>query len=170
MLPPDGNPAPFFTSGAREGYATFSPDGQWLAYVSNQSGQREVYVRPYPGPEPATPISGDGGTNPAWSADGRQIFYHRGGVLMAVDVTPGDEFQVGLPAPLLDPWTFTFSPVRGYDVFSDGSFIFGVPDQDESQSDTNAESRVAKRLKQFGATELHVVLNWVEELKRRVEN
>lgn len=170
VLPPDGNPAPFLTSGSREGYATFSPDGQWLAYVSNQSGQREVYVRPYPGPEPATSISGDGGTNPAWSADGRQIFYHRGGVLMAVDVTPGDEFQVGPPAPLLDPWTFTFSPVRGYDVFSDGSFIFGVPDQDESQSGTNAESRVANRLKRFGATELHVILNWVEELKDRVGN
>ena len=89
---------------------------------------------------------------------------------MAVDVTPGDEFQVGPPAPLLDPWTFTFSPVRGYDVFSDGSFIFGVPDQDESQSGTNAESRVANRLRRFGATELHVILNWVEELKDRVGN
>ena len=50
VLPPDGSPAPFFTSEANESHATFSPDGRWLAYVSDQSGRFEVYVRPYPGP------------------------------------------------------------------------------------------------------------------------
>ena len=159
VLPPDGDPTPFFTSEATEQFPTFSPDGNWLAYTSNQSGRREVYVRPYPGPEPATLISGDGGTNPAWSPDGRQIYYIQpAGVLMAVDVTPGDEFQAGRAAPLIDPWTFSFTPVRGYDLFPDGSFVIAVADDDRS------------RLEQFGVTEFHVILNFFEVLKARVGN
>ena len=79
--------------------ATFSPDGQWLAYEA----QGGIYVRPYPGSEPATLIA-DGGVAPAWSPDGREIYYKQDRVLMAVDVTPGDEFQAGRPAALIDPW------------------------------------------------------------------
>ncbi len=158
VLPPDGGPAPFLTSEANERFPTFSPDGNWLAYTSNQSGRREVYVRPYPGPEPATLISGDGGGSPAWSPDGRQIYYNQGTVLMAVDVTAGDEFQVGRSAPLIHPWTFTIAPVRGYDVFPDGSFEIAVLDDDRSL------------LEQFGVTEFHVILNFFEELKERVGN
>ena len=128
ILPPDGRPEPFFTSEANDWDATFSSDGQWLAYRSNRSGRAEIYVRPYPGPEPATLISTDGGINPTWSPDGRQIFYRqpRGAgppALMVVDVTPGDEFQADRPTLLLDPWVRSLSPVRGYDVFPDGSFV-----------------------------------------------
>ena len=79
--------------------ATFSPDGQWLAYEA----QGGIYVRPYPGLEPATLIS-DAGHAPAWSPNGREIYYRQAGVLWAVDVTPGDEFQAGRPAPFIDPW------------------------------------------------------------------
>ncbi len=160
VLPPDGSPAPFFTSEATEWHPTFSPDGNWLAYTStqNESGREEVYVRPYPGPEPAIQISGDGGANVAWSPDGRQIYYNQGDVLMAVDVTPGDEFQAGRAAPLIDPWTFSFTPVRGYDLFPDGSFVLAVADDDRSLSE------------QFGVTEFHVILNFFEELKARVGN
>ncbi len=156
MLPPDGSPEPFFTSEAAEAYPTFSPDGNWLAYTSNQSGRREVYVRPYPGPEPATLISGDGGGNVAWSPDGRHIYYNQGTVLMAVDVTLGDEFQAGRAAPLIDPWTFDLRPVRGYDVFPDGSFVTAVEADDGSYRE------------RFGVTEFHVILNFFEELKQRM--
>ncbi len=76
---------------------------------------------------------------------------------MAVDVTPGDEFQAGRPAPLIDPWTFGIAPVRGYDVFPDGSFVIGVADDERSY------------FEQFGATEFHVILNFFEELKERVD-
>ena len=173
VLPPDGAPAPFFTSEAVEKYATFSPDGQWLAYTSTEGERTEVYVRPYPGPVPATLIS-ERGTSVAWSPDGREIYYRQGppgrGVLMAVDVTPGDEFRAGRPAPLIDPWTSNFSPVRAYDVFSDGSFVFGVQDDDNSQTGVDQGTSVARSLEQFGATELHVILNWFEELKERVGN
>jgi len=159
VLPPDGSPAPFFTSEENETYATFSPDGQWLAYVSDRSERREVYVRPYPGPEPATQIS-NLGRAPVWSPDGRKIYYRRPGVLMAVDVTPGDEFQVGPPVPFIDPWTFIGSArVRGYDVFPDGSFVAYTRENDG-----------LSELERFGATELHVILNFFEELKARVPN
>jgi serine/threonine-protein kinase len=142
-------------------YATFSPDGRWLAYTSDVSGRREVYVRPYPGPEPATQISGDGGTSVAWSPDGRQIYYVSPvpNVLMAVDVTPGDEFQAGRPAPLIDPWAIGTTPVRNYDVFPDGDFVLPVQDDDGRTL-----------IERFGATQLHVILNWTEELKERVPN
>jgi Tol biopolymer transport system component len=54
-------------------WATFSPDGHWIAYARNQTGALEVYVRPYPGPNPATKVSVNGGDSPAWSPDGRHI-------------------------------------------------------------------------------------------------
>ena len=157
---PDGGAAPFFTSEAAESFPAFSPDGRWLAYVSDERGRNEVYVRPYPGPEPAVQISGNGGDNVAWSPDGRQIYYLQqeggAGALMAVDVTPGDEFQPDRPALLISPWDFRQIPLRAYDVFPDGSFVtaLGV----ESWFDDNS------------ATELHVVLNWAEELRERVPN
>ena len=152
VLPtPDGTAAPFFTSAAEELFATFSPDGQWLAYLESGSG---IYVRPYPGPEPATQIS-EGGRDVAWSPDGRQIYYIQDRVLMAVDVTPADEFQAGRPVPLIDPWTLLVTPTRGYDVFPDGSFVTRVAGD-------------GTYLEQFGATELHVVFNWFEELRQRM--
>ena len=164
LLPPGGEAAPFFTSGSEVMGPTFSPDGRWLAYESDESGRFEVYVRPYPGPEPATQISGGGGTNAAWSPDGRQIYYVQWpedspppGVLMSVDVTPGDEFQAGRPVPFIDSWVVATSPVRGYDVFPDGSFATLVVDD-------------RPYLEQNGVTEVHVVLNWFEELKERVGN
>ena len=72
---------------------------------------------------------------------------------MAVDVTPGDEFQAGRPAPFIDPWAFNAAPVTAYGVFPDGSFVIAVPDDDRSV------------LEQFGVTEFHVILNVFEELK-----
>ena len=160
LLPPDGGPVPFFSSEATELDATFSSDGRWLAYGSNRSGRAEVYVRPYPGPEPATLISTDRGENPAWSPDDRQLYYIQPSppVLMAVDVTLGDDFQAGRPTALIDPWLGgMWTPVRFYDVLADGSLVIAVADDDGR---TNLE--------RFGATELHVILNWAEELKARV--
>ena len=57
----------------------FSPDGRWLAYVSNQSGRHEVYVQPYPGPGERHLISTNGGEQPAWNRSGRELFYVQGG-------------------------------------------------------------------------------------------
>jgi serine/threonine protein kinase len=170
ILPPDGSPAPFFTSEANDLDATFSSDGRWLAYRSTpdiSAGRvpgQEVYVRPYPGPGPATLLSTDGGINPTWAPDDRQIFYRQTGgagppVLMAVDVTPGDEFRAGRPTPLIDPWLSGHSPVRGYDILPDGSFV--------TKTSVGSPPVEPERLR---ATELHVILNWTEELKARLPN
>ena len=96
----------------------------------------------------------------AWSPNGRQIYYSEQdagtGRLMVVDFTPGDEVPAGRPTPLITPWTFNQIPLRGYDVFPDGSFVTALGD--ESWFGDNS------------ATELHVTLNWAEELKERVGN
>ena len=78
--------------------------------------------------------------------------------MMAVDVSPGDEFQAGRPAPFIDPFPLGSFPVRNYDVFADGPFVSAV-----NYDDRPREARV-------GVTEWHVVLTWFEELKARVWN
>jgi serine/threonine-protein kinase len=159
--PPDA-PRPFFRSDATEMYATFSPDGRWLAYASSSTGRTEVYVRPYPGPGVAIQVSGSGGSAPSWSLDGRRIYYTSRGAgttLLAADVTPGDPFRAGRPHPLLDPWpSVGTGPGRSYDVLSDGSFLVC----------TLPEGGPLKP--RFTVTEIHVVLNFFDELNRRDAN
>ena len=71
----EGEPQPFIQSPFEEQFPTFSPDGRWLAYASNQSGRMEVYVTPYPGPGPRHHISAEGGRAPAWAPNGGRLFY-----------------------------------------------------------------------------------------------
>jgi Tol biopolymer transport system component len=148
VVPPDGEPRAFFESEGDERWATFSPDGAWLAYVSSDNG---VYVRPYPGPEPPTLIA-DRGSEPAWSPDGRQIYYRGDEGLYAVDVTPGADFRAGRPRVLIEPWPSGSVPVRLYDVFPDGSFLTVGPNEDTVES----------------VSELQVVLNFFDVLEERM--
>jgi serine/threonine protein kinase len=73
----------------------FSPDGHWLAYVSDESGRYEVYVQSFPGPGGKWRISSDGGTEPAWSPSGRELFYRQGSKMMVVDVMTQGSFSAG---------------------------------------------------------------------------
>lgn len=116
-------------------------------------------MRPYPGPEPRTLIS-EGGMQGTWSPDGRQIYYTQGPKLMAVDVTPGDEFQASRARLLMKPWLMSNIAVSSYGVAPDGSFVTGVHLLTDNDS----------FLKANGATELHVIINWFEKLKERVPN
>jgi eukaryotic-like serine/threonine-protein kinase len=84
VLPLGGAPRPFLRSAFDEAHGRFSPDGRWLAYESDESGAAEVYLRPFPGPGGKWQLSAGGGSRPAWSADGRRIFYRHGTALMAV--------------------------------------------------------------------------------------
>jgi eukaryotic-like serine/threonine-protein kinase len=98
--------------------AEISPDGRWMAYYSNESSQPQVYVRPFPNVRAGRiQISVNGGTRPAWSKDGREIFYmDRANALMAVSVRTSEPFTAGKPAKLLDgPW-YAVSNLRPYDV------------------------------------------------------
>ena len=83
----DGAPTPFAAGPANEVSPRFSPDGKWLAYASNETGRYQVYARPFPGPGPRIQISDQGGGQPLWSGDGRQIFYRSGRSVMRASLS-----------------------------------------------------------------------------------
>jgi len=155
MLPREGEPQPFISSPFNEVGPTFSPDGRWLAYASDQTGRFEIYVTPYPGPGPRVQVSAAGGRAPIWARNGRELFYRR--VLVAekglrstwaVDVTTEPKFSAGRPRKL-----FKGDYQTSYDVTPDGQmFLMG-----------KQHPRPEKPV-----TQLHVTLNWFEELKRLV--
>ena len=158
LMPTDGSrkPAPWLQTQFAESEPSFSVDGAWLAYVSNQTGADEVWVRPFPGPGAPRRVSSGGGHDPIWSRDkaGFELFYQNGGQLMAVDVIGKDaEIRFGPPKTLFAggfvPW-FNNVP-RTYDVGQDGRFLM-------IESRANAAS----------AMSFVVILNRFEELKARV--
>jgi serine/threonine-protein kinase len=149
----DRKAQPFLQTPFDETAPQFSPDGHWLAYMSNESGRYEVYVQPYPGPGGKWQISTDGGTEPVWNRNGREIFYRNGNKMMAVEVSTQPGFTMGRPRMLFEgsylPPPF---PVANYDVSPDGQRFLMVKPSGEGQP----------------STQINVVLNWFEELKRRV--
>ena len=154
VLPIDGEPQPFVVTPFREVSPIFSPDGQWIAYVSTESGEQEVYVTPYPGPGPRTPVSSGGGGEPSWSSDGRELFYRNGAQMLAVEIQTQPAFHAGRPVVLFeDPYELdSFGPGNpNYDVAADGERFLMV-----------------KRSEDVESSRIHVVLNWFEELKRLV--
>ncbi|MGH9390214.1 MAG: hypothetical protein ACRD1Z_11415, partial [Vicinamibacteria bacterium] len=137
---------------------SLSLDGRFLAYLSDESGEREVYVRPFPQGDGRWQASTGGGDEPSWSPSGREIFYRRGDAMMAVDVETEPEFRPGRSTPLfegrfeVDPFSHD---ARNYDVAPDSSgFLMVQP--------VSAET--------LAPLQLEVVLNWFEELKQMVPN
>ena len=86
ILPPDGEPFVFLDGPGRKRSGRFSPNGEWLAYVNDDTGEYQVYVTAYPGPGPNVAVSVDGGLSPIWSPDGRELFFRQGGKVMAAEV------------------------------------------------------------------------------------
>ena len=133
--------------------AMLSPDGRWLAYASGQTGQQEIWVRPYPGPGAAVRVSPGGGVEPVWARNGRELYYLEGSRLMAVTVVPGERFNFS-PAALLFDSTLIPSPQPpSYDVAPDGRFLIIKP--------VEGDSGVVP-------PQIVVIQNWFEELKRLV--
>jgi Tol biopolymer transport system component len=152
----DRKAQPFLQTQFNEGNPRFSPDGRWIAYVSDESGRSEIYVQPYPGPGGKWQVSRDGGTEPVWNRNGRELFYRSGNKLMAVEITIQPNFELGNPRMLFEgPYVPSAVPVSNYDVSPDGQrFLMLKPaEQDQAQS---------------APTQITVVQNWFEELKRRV--
>ena len=103
-----GEPKPFFNSAFDEEQPAFSPDGRWLAYVSNESGTYEVYVRPFPGPGGKWQVSTGGGSFPKWSRTGKELFYRtqENTIMGAGYMASGDTFRPDKPR-LWSPGQFT---------------------------------------------------------------
>jgi Tol biopolymer transport system component len=105
VLPLEGDrkPFPFLQTPFRETDARFSPDGRWIAYRSNESGRPEVYVQTFPAGGGKWQVSTNGGQQPQWRGDGKELFYvSTDRKLMAVDVKRGATFEAGLPKALFD--------------------------------------------------------------------
>jgi Tol biopolymer transport system component len=141
---------PILQTSAYEAGAQFSPDGRWVTYVSDESRQLQVYVRPFPQGERKLQVSTEGGTQALWNRNGREIFYRSGNRMMSVAVSTTPDLTLSAPQLLFDRryalGTVTFP---NYDVSPDGQRFVMV--RDES-----------------GSGHLNVVLNWQEELKQRV--
>ena len=124
----DRKPRAVIHTAANEMTPAFSPDGKWLAYVSNESGRHEVYVQPYPGPGERHLISTRGGEQPAWNPNGPELFYVQGGVyspggpttLMSVRIATTPAFRAGTPEPVFENAYLGTGWGRSYDVAPDG--------------------------------------------------
>jgi Tol biopolymer transport system component len=149
---------PFLTTPAWEARPEFSPDGRWVAHASDESGRQEVYVRPFPGPGGKHQISISGGQRPAWSRDGRWIYYRhdpQGGespnLMYVADVETAPVFRAGTPRELFDATGYvTGAAIRTYDIAADGRFLMVTKDERKPEP----------------VTEMILVQNWFEELKR----
>lgn len=118
---------PLVSSQADDLQAQFSPDGHWIAYTSSESGRNEVYVRPFPGGDGKWQISSEGGSEPRWRGDGKEMFYMTAdGTLMSVSVTAGAAFTASPPVRLFKTATLpipigSWGGAPQYDVSKDGS-------------------------------------------------
>ena len=115
----------------------------------------KIYVQPYPGPGERKIVSTEGGISPVWSRDGSELFYlnHDDKKMMVVDVVLQPSFSAGLPRLLFDLWDdyIGSGPTRGYDISPDGQYML------------TSEQIIPER---FPITQISVILNWFEELKR----
>ena len=146
-------PHPFLQTPFAEAMPRFSPDGRYVAYLSNESGQNEIYVRPFPKGGHKVTVSSNGGAAVRWSRNGKELFYVEGEILVAVSVSSGSSFSVGSATRLFEhPVLKSFFPP--YDVSADGQrFILPEPLGGEAPEPS-----------------IHVVTNWYEEFRDRDEN
>jgi len=153
---PSGTATPFANTAFSESQGRFSPDTHWIAYASDESGRSEIYIQPFPAPPSGgskTPISRDGGSQPRWRRDGKELFYSSpDGKLIAVDVTEGPIFKAGAPKTLFQLPVAQIGhneggvQVLGWDIAPDGKRLL------IDTATTSSES-------------VTVALNWPAELK-----
>ena len=150
-------PHPFLQTPAFEVVPRLSPDGRYVAYVSNESGQNEVYVQPFPAGGRKVTVSSDGGTKVRWSRDGKELFYVEGETLVAVSVSSGSSFSVGSATRLFEhPGLRPGNNYAPYDVSADGQrFILAEPAGEGPEAPEPS---------------IRVVQNWFEEFRNRQQD
>jgi hypothetical protein len=144
-----------------EGQPQMHPRGHWVAYTSDESGQREVYVRPYPDIDKTRyTISTSGGDNALWSPDGRELYYRNDNSVMAVSIETEPEFNAGKPKELFSGAYITAATgdIPPWCMHPDGRFLMIKP---ISSADGESENS--------GPRKINVVVNWLEELKQKVQ-
>ena len=146
----DRQPRPLFHGPFNESQARVSPNGRWLAYVSDESGREEVYVVPFPGAGGRWPISTNGGSRPLWARNGRELFYRNGDRTMAETVTSDATFSATKPELLFEAKAVSYLWLS-YDVTPEGDFLMIEP----GESDTPP-------------AQINVVLNWLQEVRQGV--
>ncbi|MBZ5498056.1 MAG: protein kinase [Acidobacteriia bacterium] len=149
-----GKVSPFLNSKYRERYPEFSPNGTWIAYTSDDSRRDEIYVRPVAGTGGKWPITNDGGLQPMWARNGRQIFYRRQDQVWVVDIQTEGGFAISNRRMLFERPGYTEGAyIRSYDVSLDSQRFLVVK---------NGPSKPTP------VTEMILVQNWFEELRRLV--
>lgn len=140
--------------------ASFSPDGRWLAYPSSESGRYEVYVQPFPATGAKYQITKGGSIpnhHPIWSPDGKELFYVSAGRLFSVAIQTQPSFRFANPVPLpITGFQRAMADIRNYDITPDGKRFIVVFPPGENPAEPNRP------------VQIQVVLNWFEELKRRM--
>ena len=145
-------PVTFLATPAGEGYAMFSPDGRFVAYMSNESGSRQIYVRPFPDGPGKWQVSVNGGVDPRWRSDGKELYYHEGNTLMAVSVSTESTFTRGQPQQLFESPDLFAGQFAQYDVSADGErFVTVAPAEDRDE--------------EAAPPKIRVVENWYEEFR-----
>ncbi len=146
----DRKSQPFLRAPLDQCVPMFSPDGRWLAYESNETGRSEIYVQPFPGPGGKWQISTEGGVRPVWARNGQELFYRNDDKLMVASITTEPSFSAGKPRLVFEGryWHAGLD----YDIAPDGQHFVMIKESTE----------------QMAPTQINVVLNWFEELKRRV--
>ena len=141
---------PFLATDYDEWQSSFSPDGRWLAYISNESGTYQVYVVPFPARGGKWQISTAGGFEPHWAPDGSKLYYHNAGQMMVVDVEARPSFSASQPRVLFDGYRpLLMDSGMSYDITPDGQHIL-----------TTRSSR--EELLQ----NVNIVVNWAGTLER----
>jgi Tol biopolymer transport system component len=133
--------------------AQFSPDEKWMAYSSNETGNSEIYVSPFPNADSKWQVSRGGGHEPRWRRDGKELFYLSAeGKMMAVSVRTGGNFEAGSPLTLFQ--VHLRQPISvldqvSYDVTADGQKFL-----------------INTKVDEPNAAPLSVILNWASEMER----
>jgi eukaryotic-like serine/threonine-protein kinase len=128
----DGRTRRFLGESGRKRSGRFSPDGKWMAFVSDETGQNQVYVTAYPGPGPTIAVSTKGGLSPIWSADGREVFFRFGSKVLAARMSNARPLAFSAPLELFDgPYTLDLMGHQREDVTSDGRRFLMVENSDD---------------------------------------
>ena len=149
---------PFLQTKFKERTAKLSPDGRYVAYSSNQSGQYEVYIRSFPDARGQERVSENGGSQPRWRKDGKELFYVEDTTLIAVSVSTSPDLTVGSPERMFSSAGLRLSAahVLTYDVTADGErFVIVEPVADEGEVPDPV---------------IRVVQNWYEEFRDREQD